>query len=509
MSWGWTIGRDRIDAGYDLCVEPETTRYHGARFLVQVKGTVQKKHRADIVAPVSKARLRQYARNPHPVFLIRAAPDGRFYWLHVQEWAKIHRSRLSGSGEARIRMTPLRELGDRSEFENYLDSVLGPPSERRGALAALAQDRSNYLNTLDPRFRVRVNVRDGAEEHEMFALSADAKADVSFRPTPLPENLSRLNDALEFGLPRRIRVDDFQVSGSPLFDELGASRPHAGTLIIQAKERRGIVRIHPGREVLPFAPELELEAGLYVGGNGFAVSNDELDSVFKIDLRLRSRGGSEVDVDLTLGLRQSKLTEAPIQFLKELACAGEWAERIAAKQAMVIELAFQGTRARLSSAGSQTEKMEAWLSHVRLLSRLHLVAKTLNLDVVLPVDYRISEQDAHDIDFAYGLLKGQRLAGGSVSMEVEPGPSIDLGPTSHGLYATTNVVLSVAGIEIGAIPMAIDMPGYAFERIEGSTRFRVFHPEDGNAWFTYEPEATNDVFVRRRSDSDLPHLDNN
>ena len=62
-SWSWNVGKDRIDVGYDLFVMPDHAQYQGARFLVQVKGTAQKKKKGIIVAPVSKDRLRQYAED--------------------------------------------------------------------------------------------------------------------------------------------------------------------------------------------------------------------------------------------------------------------------------------------------------------------------------------------------------------------------------------------------------------------------------------------------------------
>lgn len=71
LTWGWTVGQDRIDVGYDLTVEPPQDRFKGHRFLVQVKGTASRKG-GKVVAPVAKKRLRQYAINPLPVFLIRA-----------------------------------------------------------------------------------------------------------------------------------------------------------------------------------------------------------------------------------------------------------------------------------------------------------------------------------------------------------------------------------------------------------------------------------------------------
>lgn len=66
LSWFWTVGRDRIDVGYDLFVEPDRERFKGQRFLVQVKGTARQKRGAP-TAKVSKSNLRKYAANRIPV----------------------------------------------------------------------------------------------------------------------------------------------------------------------------------------------------------------------------------------------------------------------------------------------------------------------------------------------------------------------------------------------------------------------------------------------------------
>lgn len=76
--WGWVVGRDHIDIGYDLFVEPDHRIYRGARFHVQVKGTSQLDV-SRISAKVKKTRLHQYAQNILPVFVVRATHDLELY----------------------------------------------------------------------------------------------------------------------------------------------------------------------------------------------------------------------------------------------------------------------------------------------------------------------------------------------------------------------------------------------------------------------------------------------
>jgi hypothetical protein len=288
--WGWTVGKDWLDTGIDLFVEADKSRYSGARFLVQVKGTVQKNRRAALIAPVDKARLAEYIRNPHPVFLVRVAPSGKVYWLHVQDWAKSNNSRLLGSGTARIPMDPARDLSDREAFEAYLDNVLTPVYQKTGALALIAEERMSFLNSIDPRFRVQVSIKNGKEEHEIFAVSESVSTELSFRPKNQAENVTSLKESIDFGLPREVEVSQFSLSGSPLFDALGATAANTGTLTIQTKARKGSIRMYSGRNFSLMSHCLEIEAELFSGHKGIAISSDKLNGLFRVEARYEAPG---------------------------------------------------------------------------------------------------------------------------------------------------------------------------------------------------------------------------
>jgi hypothetical protein len=148
ISWGWNVGRDRIDEGYDLFVSPDWSTYRGARFLVQVKGTAKRKGKGAIVAPVSKLRLRQYAENPLPVFIVRVLADSSLYWLHAQHWTSSNLHRLSGTGTAGVRFEALHSLSDRDVFENYLGKVLRQAPGNSDEILKLNEE-SLLLNSLD------------------------------------------------------------------------------------------------------------------------------------------------------------------------------------------------------------------------------------------------------------------------------------------------------------------------------------------------------------------------
>jgi hypothetical protein len=198
---------------------------------------------------------------------------------------------------------------------------------------------------------------------------------------------------------------------------------------------------------------------------------------------------------------QARLTSTPIQDLTELATAGDWAEQVVKEEAMFPELFFNGRRARLPASELSIEKFGSWLFEVRLLSHLHLIAKYLDSDFIVPAGCNITEEEANEIAFAYHLLRGERLSGGTASMVVNPPTSLDLNTCTKDLWATTNLVLSAGGREVGALPIAIEMPGYALEPIPGTSKFRIHHPEGGDSWITHDPDGKQDVFMRLSTDS--------
>ncbi|WP_285446528.1 DUF4365 domain-containing protein [Xanthomonas sp. fls2-241-TYG-148] len=143
--WGWTVGRDRVDVGYDLYVEPSQDRYAGGRFLVQVKGAATTNKRKSLVAPVAKFRLAQYGRNPIPVLIVRANQAGKLYWIHAQDWVAKNLGRLSGSGYAGVKLDLSNDLTNQARLERFLDVALAQSGELAGSAAKSAHERSLYL----------------------------------------------------------------------------------------------------------------------------------------------------------------------------------------------------------------------------------------------------------------------------------------------------------------------------------------------------------------------------
>lgn len=496
LSWNWVWGRDRIDIGYDLSVAPDHELVKGGRFLVQVKGTT-KKSKGAVSAPVSKSRLREYAENVLPVFLVRVSAEGDFYWLHAQEWARLNQKRLSGNGDSVVQFDPQKKLSDKQSFQEYVVAVMRPLAERKDGLSELAKERTRHLNSIDDRFSVRVGMKNGQEQVEIFARSEAVKSSFKFSPSPGDQNIASLKEAIEFGLPASVEVDTFRMEGSKLFDEIGAGGEFKGTIKIQSNNQdKGSVHIYPGAKHSIAAPELVIPAILSRGNRGAAISGSDGESLVDLSIRMTSengRGKARVNIKLDAG----KLAKRPIKFHAEMAAIAVWADQVLAKEYMRIELWFLGVRAPLDTSSGFIEEMSDFLEMARAIGRLHQVARTLDSELTLAEDFGFSEEDFSDIYLAYVLLKGEKRAINFGPVEFEPSHSFDSRP-KRDFVITTSIMFTICGQSLGVIPVAIELPSAAIEAVPNTSRYRLSQAEGSSAWISYDEDGVVDDGIVRR-----------
>jgi hypothetical protein len=503
-SWSWTVGKDFVDTGYDLSVEPDTARFQGRRFLVQVKGT-SRNHRGRVTASVSKQRLRQYAINPLPVFLVRSTAEGKLHWLHVQPWAKQNVRKLQGSGDARVALPHDQTLQDKDGFVACLAEILKPMAERRGAVADLAKERGRYLSSFDPRFGVRVGLRGGAESYEVFAQSSSATFGVELRPATDPSNIENLKDAIRYGLPATLDVDSLRMTGSELFPALGVGEIRQGRFSLNpTKHEDGTVRLYPGTSHSILAPELVLPARLYRGHEGFAVSNEALESLY--DFKIRGEPGQDGGIKLRINasFRATKLSQLAIAQFGELATLGDWAEQVLGQKSMYLDFRFSGRRMAFSVQGERFESIRDVVRYAFVIGRLHKVAKAL--DSALKVDdaFALSNEDVSSIHLAHALLKGERL-----SATLEPIEFEAISPPQFGaredFHVRTSLVFELSNQVLGTITAAMDLANFAVEALPESSRFRLTQDQDSSVWLYYsdhtQPEKADTTSVYSRPSS--------
>jgi hypothetical protein len=475
LSWGWNIGHDRIDAGYDLCVTPPRAQFKGACFRVQVKGTAKAKGNGLLVAPVSKDRLRQYAEDVVPVFLVRANVDGLF-WIHAQAWTSSNPGRLIGSGSSGVRFAPAHVL-EQTSFEAYLRLILHP----NDGVAGNMDEEVELLNALDPKLGVRIRKTERGKEFHLYSREGEVDTKLFFSPSQSAENLSSLRDAIEFGLPREIDVDDFRMAGSPLFEQMGIDKGIKGKLaIVATSEDTVTVRIYPGHTLSVTAQELTLKARMFRGTGGVAITNEDLDGPFNWSMRV-ARDVAE-GPKVNFGLRETVLTSHELRNVDSIRPLSRWSDQVMTLRSLLVELEVQDQRLRFSATGDVLAEMAPFVQLARIIGRLHLVAKALDSPMRLPADFEFSASDVEDIDLAYHLLRGERPRVNVGPVEFEP--TNDL-PRVGELYWTTTLSLSLFDQPLGDIPVCIECSDFQIEAIPGSSKFRISKGETGVAWISY------------------------
>jgi hypothetical protein len=505
LSWDWNVGHDHIDIGYDLCITPDHAVYQGIRFLVQVKGT-SIGGRAGLTARVTKKRLRQYARDVLPVFIIRSTSHGDLYWIHAQAWARINEDALVGLGTSQVAFDPLRTLSDRATFEDYLNHVVRPLLAP-DALAVINDERVFNLNAPNPQFTGSPKPKPTNRSVEKSANHAASssplpEAQLSFRPLRTEENMQKLREAFEFGLPSPFEVEDFRITPPPELPELKGVELTHGTLTMRPIDaKRGSVQISPGRKYFVLSQELTLAADLFSGTKGIGITNQSYPSALDLKMRI-AQEGKRLRADINLGIRMPAISERPLQEFQELSSLATWAEQIAAENSLHIALEFDGLREQLSPAVEPITSLLHVLQRVRAMSRLHMVTRALNSNFVLTSDMHFSLDDFQDIDLAFELLRGERKSVnlGPLEVELADASSREMTRVAGEFVCTTTWEFAIGGKHAGYIPIMIELPGYVLEEEEvpGATKVRIARGEHGKAWMTYsEHHDFSSSFVRK------------
>lgn len=490
LSWGWNVGHDRIDDGYDLHVTPDRSLYQGFHFSVQVKGTVKSKPNGLISAQVTNSRLRQYAECFAPVFIIRATGDGSLYWTHTQHWTQAHKNKITGNGRSVVKFEASKKLTNRSDFEKYL-SILFKSPPYKDAKPSASLHESFYLNTLDPHLQVKIVNDENGKTHEIYANNESVTTQMSFLPITSEENIKNLREAIEFGLPRSVEVEKFNLSGSPLLDHI-LQGPLKGTLSIKpTKGTPATVKIIPGRKISITSNILSLKAERFNGAKGVVFTNERLDRYidFQVQFPHNLENLSAV-VHIQLGDLSADETPArEIDFLQDL---GNWADQLITKDCFSIEIAVHGTQLRVLFSPKLTDDLRDFALLSEAVSKIHLIAKATNSDLLFPSGFRISGTELREIDFAYSVLKGENRDICLGAMEITLREGFDINSCAGmDLLVTTTFQLKIFGQTLCRLPISIELIDFQLEAMTNTGKLKLTQGSKGIARASYSEHHGN------------------
>lgn len=486
ISWGWTVGKDLIDVGYDLFVEPDQQRYSGTRFLVQVKGTVSKK-KQKYIARVSKSRLRQYATNPLPVFIVRVTPDGEFCWLHAQPWCELNRSIVAGSGYAGISVTRDRDLNNRNRFESYLAEIFRPVEQMAGAIEGMARKRADYLSSIDPRLSVKVDLINGAEQHEIKALASSppftAKMTFKSAETLDDSSLAQLRDHIEYGSPVDIQVTDFTLAGSALFPELGLEHIKGKLSLHQNNALKARFVLTPGRSYKPFEKHLYIDALGYRGQSGLLFKAEPFEQILMVECKI-SQIEDGAHCHWSLQLNSEHIEGKQYGQLHQLSDLGNWALSVLEKNALHMSIEVSGTKSPVTMEKDGLEGMVDLLDWLVLQGKVQALANFSKSDLTYDSGVKISVEDTQAVSVAYAALRGERVPVSvkSISGKLIAGSFV---PSGENILVETEMSISFGASTLVTLPIKIVLENFKLSIDELDQSIEILPSEDSRAFLSH------------------------
>lgn len=487
-SWGWIVGKDKIDAGYDLCVEPDRRRFGGRRFLVQVKGTASAGRRS-AVAPVSRKRLRDYHNSALPVLIIRATGDGQLRWLHAQPWCRDNLKRLSGDGDLRVPIPQANNLHDEAAFSDRLERAFAF-HESVGFLTEAIKRQETYLSSLDDRLAVSVKVSATGAAYTIVQVPGKTPVDTRIQLRPSAENRAasaeKLDEHHRYGMPIDMPLDAFSITGSPVFQEIGADTEAGGTVnIARAHPRSARLSLVAGPKYTPFLPSIEFDATVTTGNEGFSVLSQGERDVFRVQLRVRWPEGEskKSDSDFKFGLDIGCLRQHPLRSLHSLNDMGVWAERALQEDRVVLSVDWEGGRANAPMVISSRPHVAKFLGWMQTLSKAHQVLKFIESDMTVPEGAVLSEDELQELNIVHALLKGERVEMSIEQLTMDEGMP-EIGHHSVGV-AITEFSLTLFGLPVGSVSVALTVRDYLPTRDEAGKPIGLSKGQHGTAFMSY------------------------
>lgn len=220
----WVARWENPDYGVDCIVEvfshEEST---GLRFGVQLKGTASPRISKDAICVSLPTRnLVDYVDNQRlPTFLVIAnLTTEHCHYCFLQGYAQEQRLKLGWRNQrtVTIRVPLSNTLRDHGALEASVECADKAMAELRpGAIRPAIQAERKRLESLDPRFRIKVSA---SEEGQHVHLDAKEPVEVTLQISGRPEIVKKkMEDIVDRGLPVSFSDVNVATSGSRLFDD--------------------------------------------------------------------------------------------------------------------------------------------------------------------------------------------------------------------------------------------------------------------------------------------------
>ena len=462
----WGRSKPQPDkVGLDMRVDLLEDRHPQIGFYLQIKGMGQKTRKGEVkpiessTGTLNKAieleHLDYYMKLPVPVFLIIVDVVAKAaYYVHVQryvidnlagdDWHRRLREYHAARERDESRSAPTKAIrvpntNVLAETERFKAAV----REAKGYMASLSVKegityQEESLRRLDSRFDVTLmKTREGVH----FQIDAKEPVEMTLRASLTK---AKADSLIGKGLPIDLEPGKLHVEGSPLWEKVSSS----ATAFQMKQSHKGSVNIHrldqSGRRIASIEYlDCDIEGGQQEWRLKVRFPCDVASITFSIDIgAIRDNPNTRLVMNSSFNY-QTNLDSFAGRPLLSLAVPNEPPPvfcQIADTQQFRVEIGVQGI-GRLGgfTLESEANRMFAWLGYLyEALHKARAVAKFFNVDPRMPA--KLGDRDLDQIDFLYGLVRGQEIPSPECISVIRVGLKRDKLSLALNTFSVTNAV---------------------------------------------------------------------
>ena len=178
---------------------------------------------------------------------------------------------------------------------------------------------------------------------------------------------------------------------------------------------------------------------------------------------------------------------------------GHWADQVLTRRSLRVEIDFAPGRLTLNPHANTFDEFSGTIHFARAVGRIHQISRVLESGFQFGDALELTAGEIADIDLAYNLLEGKRIAVSTEFFEFSPDRSIDM-QAKHEFFMTSTLVFEINGERLGTIPVAVEFPGFILEEIPETGMLRVRKGAEGQAWM-YRFDHSDPISGIRRNPS--------
>lgn len=421
ISPAWFIREQHPDVHIDYFVEiADKSGPLGNIFGVQLKGTISPNYSGKYIKiPIKTQHIAYYLdKVKTPIFLIVIdVRRKKGYYLFIQQWSR----KLTNQGwrdQSRISIKlPIENSID--NIDNFKIEILHAENYMRelwpSSITAAINYEKDKLENLDQRFEVSISHTDGKINYGL-----KARENVSFNlyfnnPEPFRKGFIDLYDR---GLPFSINTTDIlKVEGSPLLEHAW-ERSLPGKLTIEPTRKiKSTLIIATLNDLNEETSSLYDVRGFMVGGRKEVRFEGGIDGTpFKIymfidliDQEIKKSPQFEITFEETRKWEGSSVLLLP--FFDRLL---SFVQAIRDGNAIKIICEIKGNRMLEGKSFIDNDSINYVLEYLTVINKTRVIARNLNIDLILPKIESIKNDDIDLIDLIYNVIdKGEFRHNGS------------------------------------------------------------------------------------------------